>query len=118
MMKFPTPIQQPASAQRRFGQALIPDVGIEVRRDNLNDDEHRDRKRGQDDAGGASLRRQCSCLAAHLETLANDTGKILQDLAKIAAGGTLNGHGRDEQRQIVLTYSAVQAAQSGSRSEP
>jgi hypothetical protein len=120
ILKFTSPDSHPAAGkcQDRFGQALIPDLGIEVRRDDLNDDEHRDRKRGQDDGGGASLRRQCSYLAAHLETLANDTGKILQDLAEIAAGRTLNGHSRHEQRQIVLTYSAVQAAQSGFEIRP
>ena len=110
MMKLPISIQPPAQPRHHLGQVLVPDAGVEVRRDDLDDQEHRDRQRRQDHRRGAAFGRQRADLAPHLEALADDGGQVFQDFAEIAAGRALDRHRGDEQRQVVLADAEIQIA--------
>ena len=55
MMKLPISIQPPARGEADLGQVLVPDAGIELRRDDLDDQEHQDRQRRQDHRRGAAF---------------------------------------------------------------
>src|SRR5271170_3426568 len=92
--------QHPAGgrAEQYFGQLLVPNGGVEFRRDELDDQKHADRQRRQDHGRGAALGGERVDLAPHLEALANDARKALEDFAEIAAGRALDGHRGDEQR--------------------
>src|SRR5215207_9954045 len=73
--------QHPAAggSKANLGDVLVPDAGIELRRDDLDDQEHQDRQRRQDHRRRAAFGGERANLAAHLETLANDGGEIFQD---------------------------------------
>src|SRR5580704_2352804 len=49
--------QHPAGGpeQQNFGQVFVPDRGVEIRRDELDDDEHADRQRRKDHRRSAAL---------------------------------------------------------------
>ena len=111
MMKLPMPIQHAGRDQRLLGERDVPDAGVEIRRHELDDQEHHDRQRRQDQRGGAAFRRQRADLAPHLEALADHAGQIFQNLAEIAAGRALDRDRGDEQRQIVLADPDIEIAQ-------
>ena len=110
MMRLPTLIQPRGGEQQNLRQMLVPDRGVEIGRDDLNDDEHADRQRREDHRRSAAFGRQRADFAPHLETLPDDAGQVVQDFAEIAAGGALDGDGGDEQRQIVGADAAVKIA--------
>ena len=79
----------------------------------LDDDEHADRQRREDHRRGAALGGERADFPPHLEALADDAGKVLQDFAEIAAGRALDGDRGDEQRQIVGADAGIEVAHRG-----
>src|ERR1700722_6854372 len=82
--------------QRLLGDVLGPDARVEFRRHDLNHREDGDRQRREDQRGSARFRGQRANLAAHLESLANDGRQVLENLAEIAAGRSLDPDRGDE----------------------
>ena len=110
MIRLPISIQPAAQPSRTLVRCSCQTDGVEIRRHHLDDDEHADRQRRQDHRRGAAFGRQRANFSPHLETLADDAGKVLQDFAEIAAGRALDADGGDEQRQIVRADAAVEVA--------
>ena len=111
MIRLPRPIQHAGRDQRLLGERDVPDAGVEIRRHELDDQEHHDRQRRQDQRGGAAFRRQRADLAPHLEALPDHAGEVIEDLAEIAAGRSLDRDRGHEQRQVVLPDPDVEVAQ-------
>src|SRR5215813_3648406 len=86
-----------------LGEVDVPDAGIVIGRDQLQDHEQDDRHGRENDRGEPTFGCQCPDLASHLEALADDLGQVFQDFAEFSAGRRLDGDGGDEQRQILLT---------------
>ena len=110
MIRLPITIQPAAEPSRILVSCSMPDRGVEIRRHDLNDDEHADRQRGENHCRGAAFGCQRADFSPHLEAQANDVRKVFENFAEIAAGRALDADGGDEQRQIVGADAGVEIA--------
>src|ERR1044071_4848047 len=97
-------------AEPPFGNVELYDRPIVIGRHHIEQQEHRDRKSGQEYRRELSFGRERLDLAPHLEALADHGRKVGKDLAQIAAGRALNGDRRDEQRKVLLADAEVEVA--------
>src|ERR1700730_4136793 len=70
------------AAENHLGQIEVPDASEELRRDEMNHEEHADRQRRQHQRRHPAFGRQRLDLAAHLEPLPDHRGQVLKDLAE------------------------------------
>src|ERR1043165_1253393 len=99
--------------QSHLGETLIPDAGLEIGRDKVEQEEDRDRQAGQEEGGEFALGGERLDLAPHLEALADHRREVLQDFGQVAAGRALDRHRGHEQRQIFLADADIEVAHRG-----
>src|SRR5262249_40047575 len=78
-------------AEAPFGDVVLDDCAVEIRRHHVDEAEHRDRKARQEQRRELTLGGERADLAPHLEALADHAGEVREDFGEIAAGRTLNG---------------------------
>src|SRR5688500_15836391 len=64
----------------------LTDLAVEVRRDQVDDHEHRERGEVHDHRPHPALRREALDLPAHLEALSDHLREVVEDLAQVSAG--------------------------------
>src|SRR5689334_22333623 len=68
-----------------FGQVVLDDRAVEVRRHDVDQAEHRHGQPGQEDRREFAFRRERLDLAPHLEAQTNDRREVREDLAQVTA---------------------------------
>src|SRR5438874_3479498 len=73
---------KPRHREHLPGQIFVPDGPVEIRRNNMDSKEYEEGQRSQDDRRGTAFCSKSADFAPHLESLAYDTRKVLQNFTQ------------------------------------